>query len=169
MNLDLMAQRFTAQAEAIRHLVSGLPEDTVRWKPAPNRWSVLEVLGHLLDEEREDFRRRVDLTLHQPGAPWPPIDPEGWVAERRYNEQDPARVLGDFLEERRRSVAWLGTLRDPDWTLAFQHPKAGPLRAGDVMVSWLAHDTLHLRQMAGVLTEHTSAGAAPFSTRYAGA
>ena len=29
--------------------VSGLPEKVLRFKPAPNKWSILEILAHLVD------------------------------------------------------------------------------------------------------------------------
>ncbi|HMH01125.1 MAG TPA: DinB family protein, partial [Terriglobales bacterium] len=31
--------------------VSGLPDKTLRYKPAPDKWCILEVLGHLADIE----------------------------------------------------------------------------------------------------------------------
>ena len=31
--------------------VSGLPEEVLRYKPSPERWCVLEILGHLADVE----------------------------------------------------------------------------------------------------------------------
>ena len=31
--------------------VSGLPDKTLRYKPSPEKWSVLEILGHLADIE----------------------------------------------------------------------------------------------------------------------
>jgi len=33
-------------------LLDGIPEDILDWKPAPERWSIAEVLAHLLDIER---------------------------------------------------------------------------------------------------------------------
>ena len=31
--------------------VSGLPDKVLRYKPAPDKWSILEVLGHIADIE----------------------------------------------------------------------------------------------------------------------
>ena len=61
------------------------------------KWSTLEVVCHLYDEEREDFRQRLDIILHRPEAKWPPIDPVGWVSARKYNERDLAQSLAEFL------------------------------------------------------------------------
>ena len=60
----------------------GLTNAQLRWKPSPDKWSLLEILCHVCDEERDDFRRRLALTLEDPEQEWPPIDPEGWVTQR---------------------------------------------------------------------------------------
>lgn len=51
---------------SIATLTSDMSDKQARWKPVPESWSALEVLNHLCDEESEDFRLRLDLTLHTP-------------------------------------------------------------------------------------------------------
>lgn len=155
-------------ASAIEALVRGLDDTTARRRPAPGKWCLAEILAHLHDEEREDFRVRLDFTLSRPGEPWPGIDPEGWVTERRYLERPLVRSLEGFLEERKQSVAWLEGLQNPDWEAAYTHPRAGALRAGDMLAAWMAHDLLHLRQITWTLFQILGEDAAPFATRYAG-
>jgi hypothetical protein len=36
-------------------MLRGVTEAQARWKPAPEEWSILEVINYLCDEEREDF------------------------------------------------------------------------------------------------------------------
>jgi hypothetical protein len=142
------AARLAANAEAFRALVAGVSDDQARWKPEPSQWSILEVVNHLADEEADDFRRRLELTLADPEQGWPPIDPQGWAVERRYNERDLEESLRRFLEERDRSCVWLRRLpQDADLDRAHAHPTIGVMRAGDVLASWLAHDLIHVRQI----------------------
>jgi hypothetical protein len=168
MNSQTMIDRLAADLEVFRSLLRGIPAEQASWKPAPEKWSVLEVVGHLYDEERDDFRMRVDLTLHHPDTPWPRIDPEGWARERKYNEREFAPTLDGFLAERETSVGWLRTLIDPDWTVSRHHPAAGTLSAGDFLTSWVAHDFLHLRQLSRLYWAYYAHLAEPFSVRYAG-
>lgn len=147
-------------------LLVGLCDDDLRWRPADGSWSILEILCHLADEEVFDFRARLKRTLA--GEDWDPIDPEGWAIERRYNEQAPAEAMARFEVEREKSIAWLRSLRDPDWDSLHEHPRLGGIAAGDLMASWLAHDTLHLRQMARRLYQMAERDGLSFSTRYAG-
>lgn len=168
IDLDYVISRFAANAEAVGHLAGGLSDEQARWKPVPEEWSLLEVVNHLYDEEREDFRLRLDLTLHQPDTAWPPIDPEGWAIARAYHARDPQASLANWLQERQRSLAWLRGLADPDWQAGREHPQAGVLTAGDLLASWLAHDYLHLRQMAQLHWQYNAHQAAPYGVRYAG-
>jgi hypothetical protein len=138
------------------------------WKPPSGAWSILEIVCHLGDEEVDDFRTRLRLTLEDPSQDWPKIDPEGWARERRYNERDLGESLERFARERAASVAWLRSLRDVDWSRAATHPRLGSLRAGDLMASWAAHDALHLRQIAKRLHELAAADAPGFDAGYAG-
>ena len=149
-------------------VVADIPDEDAKWKPGEGGWSILEVVCHLADEEVDDFRKRVQMTLSDPSKDWPPIDPEGVALERKYNEQNLMEVAERFSTERHASVDWLRTVQNPDWELAYEHPKWGPIKAGQVMVSWAAHDQLHLRQIAKRMFELAGRDGAPYSTSYAG-
>jgi hypothetical protein len=168
------AARLAANAGAFRGLVAGVSAEQARWKPEPTQWSILEVVNHLADEEADDFRRRLELTLADPEQAWPPIDPSGWVVERRYHERDLEESFARFLGERERSCVWLGRLSgDVDLDRAHAHPTIGVMRAGDVLASWLAHDLIHVRQITRLhyrwLERAAAAGASPpYRLDYAG-
>jgi hypothetical protein len=121
----------------------------------------------LLDEEREDFRPRLDLILHHPGELWPPIDPGGWVTSRYYNTRDLGETAVALAAERAASVAWLRGLEAPHWAAAQEMPW-GTIRAGDLLASWVAHDLLHMRQLVELFYAYAIAQQAPYSVRYAG-
>lgn len=128
-------------------LFAGATREEQLHRAAPGKWCLLEALCHLRDEEREDFRARVEHVLETPLEPMPKIDPQAWIAERGYLEQDYAAALQDFLTERHRSIAWLRGLRSPDWMSFYQHPKVGPITAEFLLANWVAHDLHHIRQV----------------------
>ena len=66
MNLDYFRDRFSKNRPVFEGLVRGLSLEQARWKPSPDKWSILEVVNHLYDEEREDFRQRIELVLTDP-------------------------------------------------------------------------------------------------------
>jgi hypothetical protein len=169
MTIDLnhFIPRFSANAEAMAALARGVSDAQFRWKPAPDQWSILEVINHLYDEEREDFRTRVRLTLESPQTDWPPINPMGWVTERGYNQRDPEDSLAAFVRERRQSLEWLRALENPNWSSRHTNPR-GSMQAGEVLGAWLAHDHLHLRQLNQLHWQSLSRDVAPVSLEYAG-
>lgn len=168
MNKDELADQLAVQAHRIEAMLNGVADEQMRWKPGPDEWSMLEVINHLADEEREDFRTRLDILLHRPEQSMPPIDPQGWISARAYNQRDPGDSLADFLIERERSLTWLRGLEDPNWERSVDSPSGRPFRAGDMAASWGAHDLLHLRQLVELHWAWNVRHSAPFDVTYAG-
>lgn len=148
MNTDYYINRLELSAPLVIAMIQDMSAEQLRWRPGPDAWSALEVLCHLYDEECEDFRVRIDYTLHRPGEALPKIDPQGWVMERHYQDRNPEEVLEAWLTERRRSIEWLRGLNTPAWGLRCSDPHLHDLRAGDFLTAWAGHDLLHLRQLA---------------------
>jgi DinB superfamily len=167
MDLESFTSQMANHAATIRSLTIGISEEQFRWKPDPHNWSILEVINHLYDEECADFRVRLDIILHHPAQPWPPINPAGWVTERLYNQRDLAQSVDNFQEERRKSLAWLGGLDAPDWQASVTSP-FGTLSAGDMFSAWVAHDLLHLRQLVELHWAYMRKAAQPYQINYAG-
>lgn len=167
MEFNLLIEELARGGELISQLAAGLTPAEARFKPKPESWSILEVICHLYDEEREDFRQRLDFMLHRPAETWPPTDPMGWVAARKYNERDLAEMVAKFEAERQKSLAWLKSLSNPNWEAAYTAP-FGVIKAGDIMGSWVAHDQLHLRQLVELRRARALRLIAPYEVRYAG-
>lgn len=168
MEPEPLIARLAAGREILNALVAGLTPEQTRWRPAADKWSILEVICHLADEEREDFRARLDLSLHKPGASWPGIDPEAWIKGRNYQEREFEAALEDLMREREKSLVWLRSLDEPRWQNSYEHPALGTLHAGDILASWVAHDLLHVRQITGLQFEYIRARAEPYTPDYAG-
>ncbi len=130
-----------------RSLLRGIPEEQYRWKLSPDKWSLLEIVCHLYDEELQDFRARVKHVLESPSEKMPGINPVELVTTGKYAEQDYEMKLEEFLTERKNSVDWLRSLNNPVWKNFYLHPKYGKLYAGMFLNNWLAHDLLHIRQI----------------------
>lgn len=168
MQIEALVRRMARFPAAVEALVESLGPDDARWRPAGGGWSVLEIVNHLADEELEDFRERLKRTLEDPGLAWPSIDPEAAVTARAFNERDPAESLSRLTARRGESVDWLCGLEAPDWSSTHVHPDIGPLSAADLLVSWAAHDALHLRQLARRMFQLAGRDVAGASTAYAG-
>ena len=131
-------------------LLEGLSEKEYTWREREGKWNLLEIVCHLYDEEREDFRARVSSVLEDPEKHLQAIDPQGWVLSRDYSGQSYNNTVRKFLEERDNSVAWLESLSSPKWKNTYEHPKLGPMTARLFLVNWVAHDYLHIRQITRI-------------------
>jgi hypothetical protein len=172
INLESMVERMARYPAVVRAAAMLVSAEDARWKPTAKDWSILEVCCHLLDEEREDFRLRLRSTLEDASRPWAPLDLTGVAEARGYNTRDLGETLAAFERERADSMAWLrgleGAGKRVDWSIAYQHPKVGPVRAGELMVSWAAHDALHLRQISRRVYQMALRDAPGQSAVYAG-
>jgi hypothetical protein len=167
MEFETLYQDLAYGAEIIRALVFGVTQAEAQVKPTPESWSILEVICHLVDEERDDFRLRVDFTLNRPGEPWPPIHPGAWVTERKYNERDLEQSLNDFLAERAKSLVFLKGLASANWN-ASHMSEFSERKAGDLLGSWVAHDNLHMRQLVELRRVRLQKITDPYDIGYAG-
>jgi hypothetical protein len=167
MQFEVLYHELARSVDIIRTLVADMTLEEARARPGPESWSALEVMCHLCDEEREDFRQRLDLILHQPDAPFPPIDPQGWVKARRYNERDLAEMVEKWTAERVQSLAWLKGLSAPDWET--EHvDQYGSIKAGEMLSCWVAHDNLHTRQLVELRRDRLLRLTTPYDVAYAG-
>lgn len=167
MELTTCLTQLAHQAAAIAALTQGFTPEQAHWKPTPEMWSVVEVVNHLYDEEREDFRAHLRAVLAEPTEPWTRIDPQGWVTQCHYNARDLAESLNQWLAERQESLAWLRGLGEVNWDKTIAAPW-GPIRAGDLLAAWVAHDVLHLRQLVELRWVIGAQAAEPYSPQYAG-
>ena len=168
INLEKTIQQLKNNAAIILATVQPIPAEQADWKPNAETWSIKEVMDHLYNEERLDFRKHLKEMLSDPPQPWGKSQPQDWISGERYLE-----VLQDFLAERESSLDWLGMLKEPDWEV-ISKISLGPsnetftLSAGDVLVSWVAHDFLHIRQLNELLYAYQAQASSPYSVRYAG-
>lgn len=172
MELQAIIRRLEANAEAIRLLVQDLSEEQAQWRPNPRKWSLLNVMEHLYNEERLDFCKHLKEMFSDPPQPW-----EKSRREDLIQVESCRQALEGFLSERKDSLAWLkaleAQLESPNWEATSQTPfkvsgEALALSAGDVLVSWVAHDHLHLRQINEILYAWNKAQALPYSVQYGG-
>lgn len=145
--MDYIIEELKRNKGVFKELLQNCPKEMQLWRPAPEKWCLLEIICHLYDEERLDFRFRTKWVLERPNETPPPIDPVQWLNDHQYMQQDFDEMLSKFLDERTTSIQWLEGLEDPKWDNSFEHSKFGVMTAAYFFRNWLAHDFLHIRQI----------------------
>lgn len=150
MNCDPIINELEQNLVVFKGLFNKLNTEQYLWKRSEDKWCLLEVLCHLIDEEKEDFRTRIEHVFNQAHLPFKPIKPEAWVSERNYIKQDYQAKLDEFIVERQQSVKWLKGLNNVDWSIGINHSTFGYMDGNMLLANWLAHDYLHIRQILGI-------------------
>jgi DinB superfamily len=140
----------TRLPDALDALVGDLDAESARIRPAPDEWAPVEILCHLRDEETEDFGARLRAVIAGETS-FAPISPAAWVEARRYREEDAREILDVVRARRRASIAYLEAIDPARLRTAISLGKIGPLSGLDLVVAWVAHDRLHLAQLAATL------------------
>ncbi len=168
IHMDEIIRQLGSNAVAIRALVETISTAQAQWKPDAETWSMQDVMEHVYNEERIDFRQHLREMFNDPPKPWGRFDPGAYVTIENCHQG-----LSGFLTERQTSLAWLAALPVVDWDQTIE-AVFGPedekliFRAGDVLLSWVEHDFLHLRQMIELHHAWNEHQAPPYSLQYAG-
>lgn len=167
MGFHILYQELQKNTAVIRALLAGIEPEAARRKPDAEAWSILEVVCHLYDEEREDFREHLDFILHRQNEAWHVIDSDTWVTQRNYNQQNFAEMSEKFFAEREKSLAWLNGLHNPQWEETYTTPYR-TISAGEMFACWAAHDLLHIRQLVELRRARLEDITQPYPLEYAG-
>lgn len=134
---------------ALRELV-GAAGSHLRTRPADGEWSVLELLGHMLDAEViSSARYRWVISEERP--PLVPYDQDLWVDALGYNDADPTELLATFDALRAANIALWRRSDAAQRARDGLHGERGP-ESFDLMFRLLAgHSRFHLDQMQRTL------------------
>jgi hypothetical protein len=127
--------------------VSGLSEKVLRHKPAPDKWCILEVLGHLADVEIV-YAYRIRQMLADEKPVIAPMDQNAWARNLDYLETPAPELIAAYGLNRHRTVQLLRRLRPEDLEKAAFHPELN--RQGTVaeMLEKISgHGAGHLKQI----------------------
>ena len=139
-----------AAPKKIGRLLKGLSRAKMRKRPAPNKWSIAEIVCHLADGELV-AGLRMRLILGAPGTPITPFDQDVWVTALHYDQRDPRKALEHFRVLREANLALLKTLTPDQWKLVGMHGERGPESIETMARMFAGHDINHTRQIEAIL------------------
>jgi hypothetical protein len=139
-----------ATAKKIGRLIKGLSTAKLRKRPAPDKWSVNEILAHLAEAEiAGGFRMR--LILGSPGTPVAAFDQDAWVVSGHYDKRNPQRSLEQFRALRQANLELLKSLTPEQWKHHGIHAERGKETIEHIVRMFAGHDLNHLRQIEEIV------------------
>jgi hypothetical protein len=144
-------EQLDATPEILRALMAPLTEEDALWKPAPERFSVAEVLEHLSHCEGHCFRLRVEGAIERDGAEWAPYDQQAYAASGQYSGRDPEDSFAHWEEQREDNLQFLKGLPPDAASRTAIHPNLGRVTLAELVAEWAFHDLGHIRQIAELI------------------
>src|SRR5208283_4690327 len=131
----------------IASAVSGLPEKVLRYKPSPEKWCVLEILGHLADVEIiYGYRLRQMLAGTKPVIA--PLDRDAWARNLNYMDSPASELVAFYGLGRHHNLRLLRSLKASDFSKSAFHPELQrEVTVADIVERMGGHGASHLHQI----------------------
>jgi len=140
--------QLSSTPEILRLAMASLTDEQTMWKPAPDRWSIAEILEHLSHVEGHYFRAAVDRVLSGDPAGVEPYDQEAYAASGTYSGREPEESFAHWEEQREDNVDFLrDVLEERKLPRSGRHPVLGVVTVEDLLNEWAFHDIGHVRQI----------------------
>ena len=138
-----------AFSEQLKRQIQGLDQAALRFRTAPDEWSILEIVGHIIDVGALwPGRTRQMLATDNPALA--AVDP-AWVRQRDYHNKQASFLLITLAEQRAEYVEFLHMLRPSQLARTGIHPTRGPLTVEQGIAALADHDRGHGQQIAANL------------------
>lgn len=143
-----------ASPKKIERLIKGVSTAKLRKRPAPDKWSVAEILAHLADAEIV-VGYRVRSTLGAPGTAIQAFNQDDWERSGHYAERDPQKSFEQFRVVRETNLALLKLLTPEQWKHYGVHAERGEESIERITQMIAGHDINHIKQIEKILTGTT--------------
>jgi hypothetical protein len=155
-------------AESLRRLLdtvpselAGLSDATATLKPAPEKWSPKEELGHLLDSAANNHQRIV-RTLMEDQPTMPGYEQQRWVQVHRYQQRDWRELIDLWAALNRQLLIAVASVNDSGWNRTCTIAGSEPVTLRFVLEDYLAHMSHHLAHIKSA--SHAARGEKPLTT-----
>ncbi len=111
---DVLSSLTTLMAST-QALLHGLPASVATYRYAPGKWSVNEVVGHLIDSERIFAARALRFARNDP-TPVPGFEQDDYVRHATFDAYPLSELAAEFLTVRQSTLFLFGHMGDEAWT-----------------------------------------------------
>jgi len=133
----------------LRQSIEGAGEEQLRFRPAPGKWSIHEILVHVTDAEIVGIHRmKKVLAEEQPALDV--YDQDAWASRLGYADLDAEQHLQLFQLMRATFVPVLRSLNEAQWERIGVHAEAGPLTMRQLLERYVNHVRDHVKQIERV-------------------
>lgn len=122
------------------------PPAMLAWKPAPDEWSIHEIVCHCADTEIV-ASTRIRMLLAEPAPQITAFDQDIWANTLHYDRLSPDVAFTIIQATRAWTTPLLADLSEAQWTRAGIHSAAGPYSGDDWLRTFGPHLHVHADQV----------------------
>jgi hypothetical protein len=149
---DRLLNNLRSLPNEIADLLGDLDEETLRWRPIPNKWSIKEIMCHLRDMERLAYLARFKRILREDQPLMANVDQNRLAHESDYLNQDTKAALAEFKNLRAETVSLLAEVPVDSWSRTGVHETDGPMTVEQLVNRQInGNDINHLNQMKDIV------------------
>jgi hypothetical protein len=145
-------QVYASTAKRLQRLIKRKSLAKLRRRPAPGKWSIVEILAHLADSEVASAWR-IRQIVSSPGALIQAFDQDAWAAACHYEKRDPGKSLAQFAALREANLALLKMLTPEQWNHYGIHAERGKETIAELVRLHAGHDINHILQIDKILAQ----------------
>ncbi|OXM86211.1 DinB family protein [Paenibacillus rigui] len=142
--IDLQA--YTGTYNQLSEAIAGLSEEQLKQKPAPDKWSITEVLSHLADHNIV-VSLRIRKIIAEPHAELPAFQQDPWVSESKANESSAEDILAVFRALLTYNSLLFQRLSPEDWNKSGINFKGESVTLLSAVQGFVKHVQTHLGQI----------------------
>jgi uncharacterized damage-inducible protein DinB len=140
-----------ATGAKLKAALKGVPKKLLTWTPAPGKWSMLEIVCHMRDMERDAYLARYERILKEDNPALPDIDGDVYALEKDYRNAKLSEVVRDWSRLRKDCLRILAKLRGAEWERVGSHETAGALSVATLLRRHaVGNDQAHLEQIDAI-------------------
>ncbi len=136
----------------IQTALKNFPVEMWKFKPAPIRWSIHEIIIHFADSEANSYHR-CRRFIAEPGSKIFAYDQDKWSDNLDYHSQSAEDALELFRLLRKMTYDLIKDLPEEAWSLTIEHEHLGTITMDTWLEIYEEHITGHIRQMEKVFEE----------------
>jgi hypothetical protein len=125
------------------------PREMWQYRPAPDRWTIHEIVIHIADSEANSYIR-CRRFIAEPGTQISAYDEMRWATALQYHDQNTATALELFKWLRGNTCDLIRSLPAGVWANTLDHPEMGTMTMDDWLDIYTRHIPEHIAQMQAV-------------------
>jgi len=149
MTLEIQSakQQLIQMLQTVEAYVSSVSEKDLAQKPAPNKWSKKEIIGHLIDSGINNLQRFTEIQFTEKPYKVKKYNQDGLVKANDYQNAEISEILGIWLALNRR-IIWIMEQQSAE-TLAYEVilPSGELSNLHFLMTDYVDHFKYHLEQI----------------------